>query len=76
MAGDKGLHMNFVFVADVADDAEVVPNHEFSVHRWVDREAFERLSSPINVRQFGYLALDAVPVAAVPVVGPGGAPAP
>src|SRR5512143_3603064 len=26
-AGSKGLHMNFVFVADVADDAEVLPNH-------------------------------------------------
>jgi 8-oxo-dGTP diphosphatase len=27
MAGSKGLHMNFVFVADVPADAEVAPNH-------------------------------------------------
>src|SRR5688572_13638867 len=33
VAGDKGLHMNFVFVADVAPDAEVVPNHEFGAYR-------------------------------------------
>ena len=60
VAGNKGLHMNFVFVADVAADAEVVPNHEFSEYRWVDRAELEGLSSPLNVRQFGYLALDAV----------------
>ena len=58
-AGSKGLHMNFVFVAEVADDAEVTPNHEFTDHRWVDRDALERVSSPVNVRQFGFLALDA-----------------
>ena len=74
LAGSKGLHMNFVFVADVADDAEVVPNHEFSAHRWVDRDALASVSSPINVRQFGYLALDAVPVE--PAAGPGGAARP
>src|SRR5262245_29422295 len=32
-AGSKGLHMNFVFVADVAADAEVTPNHEFEEFR-------------------------------------------
>lgn len=58
-AGSKGLHMNFVFVADVPDDAEVTPNHEFSDYRWVDRDELAALSSPLNVRQFGYLALDA-----------------
>ncbi len=58
-AGSKGLHMNFVFVADVADDAEVSPNHEFSDFFWADRAATEALESPLNVRQFGYLALDA-----------------
>lgn len=63
MAGTKGLHMNFVFVADVASDADVIPNHEFTDHRWVGRDALERVSSPLNVRQFGYLALDAVPTA-------------
>jgi len=58
-AGSKGLHMNFVFVADVPATAEVVPNEEFEQFRWVDRAELDRLSSPLNVRQFGYLALDA-----------------
>ena len=58
-AGSKGLHMNFVFVADVPATAEVVPNEEFEQFRWVDRTELDRLSSPLNVRQFGYLALDA-----------------
>ncbi len=61
-AGDKGLHMNFVFVADVADAeaAEVAPNHEFEQYRWVDRAQLADLVSPLNVREFGFLALDAV----------------
>ena len=59
-AGSKGLHMNFVFVAVVADDAEVRPNDEFASWRWGDRDELSRLESPLNVRQFGYLALDAV----------------
>src|SRR5690606_32880366 len=59
MAGSKGLHMNFVFVADVDDGHEVAPNHEFSAYRWVDRAALADVPSPLNVRQFGYLALDA-----------------
>jgi len=59
IAGAKGLHMNFVFVADVADDAAISPNHEFSDYRWVDRAALTALDSPLNVREFGFLALDA-----------------
>ncbi len=58
-AGSKGLHMNFVFVAEVATDAEVVPNEEFGAFRWVNRAELEALESPLNVRQFGYVALDA-----------------
>lgn len=58
-AGAKGTHLNFVFVADVAADAVVVPNHELVEWRWVDRAALAHLESPLNVRQFGYLALDA-----------------
>jgi 8-oxo-dGTP pyrophosphatase MutT (NUDIX family) len=69
-AGSKGMHMNFVFVADVSAGAEVHPNHEFSEYRWVDRAALAALSSPVNVREFGFLALDAVPV--VPAAGNGG----
>ncbi|MBS1119763.1 MAG: hydrolase [Deltaproteobacteria bacterium] len=60
LAGSKGLHMNFVFVAEVPPDAEVKPNDEFGAWRWVMRSELERLESPLNVRQFGYLALDAV----------------
>ncbi len=59
-AGSKGLHMNFVFVAEVALGVEVTPNDEFGTWRWVDRAELELLDSPLNVRQFGYLALDAV----------------
>jgi 8-oxo-dGTP pyrophosphatase MutT (NUDIX family) len=58
-AGSKGLHMNFVFVADVPADAEVAPNHEFGEFRWVDAADLERLESPRNVREFGHLALAA-----------------
>ena len=58
-AGSKGLHMNFVFVCEVAPDAEVRPNHEFGAWRWVNRAELDGLESPLNVRQFGYLALDA-----------------
>ncbi len=58
-AGSKGQHLNFVFVAEVPADAEVVPNDEFGAWRWVDRAELERLASPLNVRQFGYLALAA-----------------
>jgi hypothetical protein len=53
--------MNFVFVADVDDGDEVEPNHEFSDYRWVDRRELATLCSPVNVRQFGELALVAVP---------------
>ena len=58
-AGSKGLHMNFVFVCEVPADAEVHPNDEFGAWRWVSRAELERLESPLNVRQFGFVALDA-----------------
>lgn len=58
-AGSKGMHLNFVFVTEVADDAEVTPNHEFGAWRWVERVELDDLASPLNVRQFGYLALAA-----------------
>lgn len=59
IAGSKGLHMNFVFVCEIADGAEVVPNDEFGAFRWVNRAELDALASPLNVRQFGYQALDA-----------------
>lgn len=58
-AGSKGLHMNFVFVCEIAVGIEVTPNDEFGAWRWVNRAELDALSSPLNVRQFGYLALDA-----------------
>jgi len=59
VAGSKGLHMNFVFVAEVPAGAEVQPNDEFGAWRWVDRDELAKLESPLNVRQFGFVALDA-----------------
>lgn len=59
-AGSKGLHMNFVFVADVGADETVVPNDELVDWKWADRAALAQLESPLNVRQFGYAALDAI----------------
>lgn len=59
-AGSKGTHLNFVFVAEVPPEVEVTPNDEFEAYRWVDRAELDALVSPLNVRQFGYLALDAV----------------
>lgn len=65
-AGSKGLHMNFVFVARVSlvaigDDGHpsISPNDELVSWRWVTRAELADLSSPLNVRQFGFLALDA-----------------
>jgi 8-oxo-dGTP pyrophosphatase MutT (NUDIX family) len=58
-AGSKGLHMNFVFVCRIAEGLDVTPNDEFGAWRWVNRAELEQLESPLNVRQFGYVALDA-----------------
>ena len=57
-AGSKGTHLNFVFVATV-DTAEIRPNEELVSWRWVDRAELAELASPLNVRQFGFVALDA-----------------
>jgi 8-oxo-dGTP diphosphatase len=58
VAGSKGLHMNFVFVCDIAAGVDVRPNEEFGAWRWVDRAELSQLDSPLNVRQFGFVALD------------------
>ncbi len=58
-AGSKGLHMNFVFVADVDTDAAVVPNDEYGEFRWIGEAALAVLESPLNVREFGFRALAA-----------------
>lgn len=55
-AGDKGLHMNFAFVAEVAS-ASVAANHEFGAHRWVTADEALELDCPLNVKQLVALAL-------------------
>jgi 8-oxo-dGTP diphosphatase len=54
MAGKKGLHMNFAFVADVDSDV-VHGNGEFTDHRFVDDPT--ALACPENVRQLCAMAL-------------------
>ena len=54
IAGSKGRHLNFVFVADV-DTQEVTPNEEFTQWRWVD--SMEGLTAPLNVGQLLEVAL-------------------
>jgi ADP-ribose pyrophosphatase YjhB (NUDIX family) len=56
IAGSKGMHMNFVFVADV-DETTVSPNDEFTEWRWVDRMG--ELDAPPNVGQLLLVALAA-----------------
>lgn len=55
MAGSKGLHMNFCFVAEVPS-REVRSNGEFEQHRWVTR--VDALDAPENVRQLVARALE------------------
>lgn len=59
-AGKKGLHLNFVFVADVATD-KIAPNSEFDEWRWVTLSdpAFE--AAPRNVYELAVVALNAPP---------------
>lgn len=59
-SGEKGLHMNFVFVTDVDEQQEITPNHEYAVHRWLDEAEMARLEHTApNVRDFGFRALRA-----------------
>jgi hypothetical protein len=46
-------------VCEIEPGADVRPNDEFGAWRWVDRHELEQLESPLNVRQFGFVALDA-----------------
>lgn len=61
-AGNKGLHLNFDFVADV-DSREIVGNGEFGEHGWFD--AGELPASPPNVRALVETALHGSPLHAV-----------
>lgn len=47
-AGNKGMHLNFNFLVDVAS-CRVAPNHEFEEHVWVDRA--DARACPENVTQ-------------------------
>lgn len=58
LAGSKGLHMNFAFVADVPS-RELAHCDEWSEARWVTGP--EGLDCPENVRQLLVLALAAPP---------------
>jgi len=54
LAGSKGLHMNFSFVAEVPSD-EVKPNEEFAEFKWVADPG--SVECPRNVRELGRMAL-------------------
>jgi 8-oxo-dGTP pyrophosphatase MutT (NUDIX family) len=56
VAGNKGLHMNFVFVVDVESE-EVHPNEEFEHWRWVTLQDGPWSESPPNVKQLAEVAL-------------------
>lgn len=58
VAGKKGLHLNFVFVADVARE-EIEPNDEFTDWRWVTLEDGPWDEAPKNVYQLAVAALRA-----------------
>jgi ADP-ribose pyrophosphatase YjhB (NUDIX family) len=54
LAGSKGLHMNFAFLADVGRE-EITPNAEVLDHRWVTDAG--DLECPPNVRELVRMAL-------------------
>lgn len=56
LAGSKGLHMNFAFVADVAR-RELAPCDEWDEARWIRRAELDDLPCPPNVRQLARVAL-------------------
>jgi 8-oxo-dGTP diphosphatase len=56
LAGSKGLHMNFAFVADV-DRRELAACDEWDGARWVRAEDLAGISCPENVRQLAAIAL-------------------
>jgi ADP-ribose pyrophosphatase YjhB (NUDIX family) len=56
LAGSKGLHLNFAFVADV-DARELAPCSEWDDARWITAEELASVECPLNVRQLAALAL-------------------
>jgi 8-oxo-dGTP diphosphatase len=57
LAGSKGLHMNFAFVAEVAS-RELAPCDEWDAARWVGAADLASLPCPENVRELAELALE------------------
>jgi 8-oxo-dGTP diphosphatase len=60
LAGSKGRHLNFAFVADVAS-REVRGCDEFDAFRWVSAGELEEVAAPRNVLELARLALAAPP---------------
>ncbi|HET8540306.1 MAG TPA: NUDIX domain-containing protein [Anaeromyxobacter sp.] len=58
LAGSKGLHMNFAFVADVASRA-LAACDEWDGARWAGADELAAISCPENVRQLAAIALAA-----------------
>jgi 8-oxo-dGTP pyrophosphatase MutT (NUDIX family) len=60
LAGSKGLHMNFAFVADVASRS-LVSCDEWEAAQWVTAAELAEVECPVNVRQLAAMALVAPP---------------
>ena len=58
LAGAKGLHLNFAFVADVATRA-LAPCDEWEAARWVTAAELGAVECPRNVRELAAIALGA-----------------
>jgi 8-oxo-dGTP pyrophosphatase MutT (NUDIX family) len=58
LAGSKGLHMNFAFVADVASRT-LAACDEWEAARWVGAAELAGVECPENVRQLAAVALGA-----------------
>jgi 8-oxo-dGTP diphosphatase len=58
LAGSKGLHLNFAFVADV-DSRALAACDEWDGARWISATELEQVECPANVRQLAELALAA-----------------
>ncbi len=56
LAGSKGLHMNFGFVADVPT-RELAPCDEWEAARWITEADLAGVDCPQNVRQLAAIAL-------------------
>jgi 8-oxo-dGTP diphosphatase len=57
LAGSKGLHLNFAFVADVPTRT-LAACDEWDGARWVSPEELASVACPENVRQLARLALE------------------